>query len=138
VNFLELASLKRRSEAIDPATVDVAIALVPRTTNLVEVSKGKPTCPLSRFVCDELGEEIVFPVRSRRPIDPRYLEIAIIARVDNMNIGREAKLCDGHIRHLHDRIVPKKKNAATCSSGWPLGEAFEMITLDAARVGAGN
>jgi hypothetical protein len=50
VNFLKLASLKRRPEAIDSATVDVAIDLVPRTANLVEVSKGEPTYPLSRLL----------------------------------------------------------------------------------------
>jgi hypothetical protein len=83
---------------------------------------------LSRLLWDELGEEIVFSVRSHRPIDPRYLEIAIIARVDNIDIGGETKLRDCHIRHLHDRIVPKKKNTATSSSGRPLGEAFETIT----------
>jgi hypothetical protein len=66
---------------VDSTTVHIAIVLVPHLPNLVEVPEGKPSSSRRRLVGDELREEVIFMVVSRRPIDRHYFKIPFIVAI---------------------------------------------------------
>jgi hypothetical protein len=61
VNLIEAASLKSIPETVDAATVDVALVFLTRPTDLVEITKRKPTSADGWLLSDELRKEIVLP-----------------------------------------------------------------------------
>jgi hypothetical protein len=81
VDLMKLARLKGGPKAVDSTTVHIAIVLVPRTPNLVEIPEGKPSSSRRRLVGDEFREEVIFTVVSRRPIDRRYFEVPFIVAI---------------------------------------------------------
>jgi hypothetical protein len=62
VNLIEAASLKSIPETVDAATVDVALVFLTRPTDLVEITKRKPTSADGWLLSDELRKEIVLPI----------------------------------------------------------------------------
>jgi hypothetical protein len=106
VDFVELARLKSDPEMVDAATINVCLVFVPSPPDLVEVTEDQPPHAKRRLLSHKLREEVVLPRACGWPIDRSDFEIPLTRRVDDVNIGGEAKFGRHNIGHLHKVLIP--------------------------------
>jgi hypothetical protein len=85
MDLIKLTSVQGGTEAVDTTSVHICLVLVPSTVNLVEVAKHKPSSPNGGLLGNQLGEEVVFSICGRRPVDGGDSEIAV--GVDDVHGG---------------------------------------------------
>jgi hypothetical protein len=81
VNLMELTRLQSIPKAIDTASIDIGLVLVPSPANLVEIPKSQPSHPTDWLVGNKLPKEVIFPVTSRWPIHRSYLQVSVTVGV---------------------------------------------------------
>jgi hypothetical protein len=91
MDLMELTILESGSKAVDAATVDIHVAFIPSTTNLVEVTKHQPLRPRRGLVGNKLGKKIVLPIVRRWTIHRCDLEITIAIAVQEVHISGETE-----------------------------------------------
>jgi hypothetical protein len=106
VDFMELARLKSDPKMVDATMINVWLVFVPSPPDLVEVTENQPPHAKRRLLSHKLREEVILPRACGWPIDSSDFEIPLSRRVDDVNIGREAKFGRHNIGHLHKVLVP--------------------------------
>jgi hypothetical protein len=100
MDLVKLVRLEGRAEAVDSASIDIYIVLVPRSPNLVEIPEGQPSHPGGWFEGHKLRKEVIFPIMRGRAIDHGNFEISLAVAIEDMNIGRKAEFSDMKVGHL--------------------------------------
>jgi hypothetical protein len=135
---MELARLKGVPESIDTTPVNIWLVFVPSPTDLVEIAKDQPTHPTKRLVSHKLREEVILSVARGWAIHRRDFEIAITRRVEDVHIGREAKLGSNDVRHVQNGVIPKEQNPPSSPDSRALGEATQPIAANVGSIKGGD
>jgi hypothetical protein len=91
MDFMKLASLQSVPESVDAATANIGLVFVPRPPYLVEIAQNQPPHPNRRLMSNELREEVILAIASRRAINRGDFEITVVAIVEDVDIRRKAK-----------------------------------------------
>jgi hypothetical protein len=122
------------SEPNHATSINISFALVPCSSNLIEVSENKPSSPMRRLETDKLGEELILKRIIRRPIDGGNLEVSVLRSIRKGYIRGQRELGDSRVGDGNHGIIPKEKDSTPRAIGRLVNEAFEPITANVCSV----
>lgn len=125
MNFLELRRIESIPETHPMTSIHICPVFVSCPVYLVEIAGDQPLCSDQGLLTNQLLEESIFKVATRRSVDSCKLEGGV--GVGNRDLGRKREGAKIDIFDLNRVFIPEESNTATCANSRALRKVLQTI-----------